>query len=177
MENRMVLVKNMENAVVGISKPEFGFKRKWQKKGQVISIPYDLLEQLLWDPGIKNLIDTGILYIESMKDKIDLGIEPEGATEPENVIVLNEKQMENLWVNTPISVFKREVSNLMKTQVDILTSYAIEHNYAPVDKCAFIKELSGKDILKAISLKQDEILEAKAAQAKADREKNEEGRR
>ena len=177
MAEKMIMVKNMENAIVGVMKPELGFRRKWQKRGQTIGIPMEMMEQLLFDTGFKNLIDTGILYIESLEDKIALGLEPEGAKEPENIIVLNDKQMENYWNNVPISVFKREVSNLLKTQVDILVAYGIEHNYTNVEKCAFLKELTGKDILKAIAMKQDEILEAKAEEAKKQRQLNEEGRR
>jgi hypothetical protein len=54
---------------------------------------------MLWDNGVRVMIDRGILYIPDMKDKIDLGLEPEDATEPENIIVLSDLQINNLLTN------------------------------------------------------------------------------
>lgn len=163
-KQRMVLIKNMYDAVVSVIKPEYGIQRKWQKLGQTIGIPYDIVEQLLWDKGFKNLIDTGILYIEDMQTKIDLGLEPEGATKPVNIRTLNEEDMKNIW-NAPIAVFKKEIGDLPRLQVDALIEYAITNDIADATKCIYIKQVTGRDILKAISNKQDLVLEEQNKQA------------
>ena len=165
-KQRMVLIKNMYDAVVSVIKPEYGIQRKWQKLGQTIGIPYDIVEQLLWDKGFKNLIDTGILYIEDMQTKIDLGLEPEGATKPVNIRTLNEDDMKNIW-NAPIAVFKKEIGDLPRLQVDALIEYAITNDIADAAKCIYIKQVTGRDILKAISNKQDLALEEQNKQAKS----------
>lgn len=162
MENRQVIIKNMYDSVVSVVKPEYGIQRKWNKMGQAMAIPYDIVEQLLWDRGFRNLIENGILYIEDMKTKIDLGLEPEGATEPVNIRTLNEEDKKNLW-NAPIAVFKKEISDLPTIQVDALVEYAILNDIADAAKCNYIKEITGKDILVSISRKHaDELEEAKA---------------
>ncbi len=180
MENsrRMVLFKNMVNGTVCLLKPELGIIRKWQKFGQTMGLPFDLVEQLLWDNGFRNLIEDGTLYIENMQDKIDLGLEPDGATAPENIIVLDETKMANMWDNQPITVFKAEVSNLPDTQVQNLIEYAIEHDKVNDEKCLYLKELTKRDILVAISRKQDDIAEDLKAKEREEKNKNsEEGRR
>ena len=96
MEQRMVIIKNLVNHRVGISIPELGLQKKWTKKGAIATIPFDMLEQALWYAGVRTLFEKGSLYIESMQDKIDLGLEPADATSPENIKVLSDIQIKNL---------------------------------------------------------------------------------
>lgn len=177
MENiRTVSVQNMVRANVSIQRPEFGINRVWSDFGQVMKIPFDNLEQGMWDTAIRNLFTSGILYIESLKDKIDLGLEPAEAEEPVNIVMLDENKMTNLLKNVPLTVFKTEVQKLTRVQVDSLISYAITHKLIDPDKCSWLKDLTGKDILKAISQK-DDIARAEK-KAKEIEEKNAvEGRR
>lgn len=162
---RMVMIKSMYDAVISVIKPEYGVQRKWQKVGQVIGLPFETVEQLLWDRGFRNLIDSGMLYIEDMKTKIDLGLEPEGADKPVNIRSLNEQDMKNLW-SAPITVFKKEIGELPKIQVDALIEYAIKHDIADAAKCIYIKQITGKDILVSISRKQELAAEEAAEAAK-----------
>jgi hypothetical protein len=74
-----------------------------------------------------------------MQTKKDLGLEPEEADKPVNILVLNEKQMIEFMTSLPIDVFKREVSNLPRIQVDNLVSFAAEHRYTDSEKCYFLK--------------------------------------
>ena len=159
---RMVNITNMVNKTVGVKKMEYGVNRKWTKKGQSIPVPYDVVEQLLWTEGFRNMIDRGILYIESLKDKIDLGLEPDGATEPENIIVLNSKQIDNLLRNVPFVAFKKEVENLNEIQLKEIANYAIANKIADAEKSAYLYDLVQVDILKTISRNLEiERLEAK----------------
>ena len=114
------------------------------------------------------MIDRGILYIPDMKDKIDLGLEPEDATEPENIIVLSDLQINNLLTNIPFSVFKREIDKLPETQVREVVNYAILHEIADIQKTDYIGELTGVDILKAISRNKD----VKKAETKMNQSEN-----
>lgn len=155
MAERTIALKSMVNAMVTVKKPEYGVNRKWSKRGQVVRLPYDTVEQLLWDNGFKHMIDTGILYIENLKDKQDLGLEPDDVTKPVNILVLNEKDLEEYWTKLPIDDFKRQVCRLSRVQVDNLISYGVETEHIDITKCHFIQELTGKDILKSISRKHE----------------------
>ena len=168
MAQRMVKVQNMVNKTVSIKKPEYGINRRWTQKGQIIPLPYEAVEQMLWDNGVRVMIDRGILYIPDMKDKIDLGLEPEGAEEPENIIVLKDNQIKELLTTTPFIVFKKEIEKLTQTQVREIVNYAIVNELVDVNKVCYLKDLTGLDIMKSISINHDikkaEEEEAKSAQ-------------
>ena len=66
MATRMVKLKNMVNKTVSVKLPEYGINRRWTAKGQVVPIPYETMEQILWHDGFRKMIDRGILYIEDM---------------------------------------------------------------------------------------------------------------
>lgn len=151
MTERMVKVQNMVNKTIVIRKPEYNLNRRWTQKNQIIPIPFDTLEQALWNEGIRALFDRGMLYIPDMQDKIDLDLEPADATEPQNIIVLTDKQIENLLNNVPFVAFKKELEGLSPTQIREIANYAIIHEIANVEKVNYLKSLTGVDILKAIS--------------------------
>ena len=163
MENRMVKVTSMMDAQIGITDNSIGFKRRWQRRGQSLPIPYETLEMLLYQDGVANMFKQGMLYIDNMKDKQDLGLEPLEAEKPVNIIALNETQIKELLLNKPMAVFKRELSQLPDAQIDSIIDYAIEHSIINTDKCAVLKEVTGRDILAAVKRKQ-EIAEEEAAE-------------
>ena len=173
-DTRMINLKNMVNKTVGVKLPEYGVNRKWTTKGQVIPLPYDTVEQMLWHEGFRKMIDRGILYIENMQDKIDLGLEPADASEPENIKVLSDIQIKNLLISQPYEVFKREVSSLNMTQINNIVNYAIANEIVDVQKAELLRIVSDIDILKAISNKKemerlDKADEEKEKQRRADR--------
>lgn len=150
-DTRRVKVVNMVNKTVGVRHPEFGVNLRWNAKGQPLMINYDILEQLLWNDGFRKMIDRGILYIDNMQDKIDLGLEPEGATEPENILVLKESKMKELLTTIPFVVFKKELQKYNLTQIRELVNYAIAHEIIDMDKATYLKDITGLDIVRAVS--------------------------
>lgn len=153
---RTVKITNMVNGMVSVKDPSTGVNRVWRKRGQSSVLPYETVESLLWQDGFLRLIECGVLYIENLKDKQDLGLEPVDAVEPTNILTLTEMQMKNLLTAVPITVFKKELSKYPKIQVDNLIEYAIENNLVDPEKCAYLKQVTGKDIMLAISRREDD---------------------
>lgn len=178
-ENRMVAVKSMVNARVSVKDPTYGVNRRWDRKGQQITLPYSVVEGMLWQDGFRHLIEGGILYIDSLKDKQDLGLEPEDVKEPVNIIVLTEIQMKNLLTTTPFIVFKKELQMLTRTQIDNLIEYAIKNQLIDIQKCSFLKKLTGRDIISAIKANEEDAeAEERERRQQAMRNRDrEEGRR
>ena len=137
---------------MGVKVPEMRFSRQWLKKGSAVMIDRDILEELMYDSGFKYMIDSGMLYIEDMAVKKELGLEPEDAKEPVNIIVLSDKEMRHYMVTMPLAQFKEKVAELRKEQLETLVDFAIENRIADIDKAKYIKELCGKDIVRAIQL-------------------------
>lgn len=147
-----VLVKNMTNSPVTVISRALNFQREWTSKGMEIPIDKEVFEQLMYEPGVKYMIESGILYIEDLEVKKELGIEPEEATEPVNIIVLTDKQRRQYMVNLPLDTFKEKVDELSYEQIEELADYAIENKLMDYDKCEYLKEKCGRDIITAIRL-------------------------
>ena len=152
MENRKVMVKSMVASRVGINLPDLKLKRTWEKRGVVRPIPFEELEQALYEPGVEYMFKQGILAIDSMEDKIALGLEEEGTTAPTNIIVLTEAEMDRYWKVLPFIEFKQKLTGLPKEQIQNLVDHAIDKEYTDINKCEYIKEKMEIDIIRAIQL-------------------------
>lgn len=137
---------------VSVFQPSIPFKASWPSKGSTRQIDEEVLEQLMYTSGFEYMINNGILYIEDMNVKKKLGIEPEDAVTPVNVIVLSDADKHKYMVNYDLNKFKEQVKKLGYEQVRDLAEFAIQNKLADFEKCEFIKEICGKDIIQAIRL-------------------------
>lgn len=137
---------------LGVLVREIPFRHDWLGQGSSFAIEKEVLEQLMYDPGFKYMIDTGMLYIEDMDAKKELGIEPEDAVEPVNVIVLTDKERRRYMVNLSLKEFKEKVNKLSYEQVIQLADYAIVNKLVDFDKADYLKEICGRDVIQAIRL-------------------------
>ena len=151
-----VKVESLISSRVLLSVPELRLKRVWEKKGAVKTIPFETLEEAMFEPGVEALFTNGVLGIPDMETKIRLGLEPEGAEKPENIIALNDQQRKRYMTVMPIGEFKTEVKKLPKDQVEELAQFAIENEIADFEKAEFLKSIIGLDIMSAIKLKRDD---------------------
>lgn len=150
MEKVKVISKVSHRVIV--KSRDLHFSREWAKKDSVVAIDKEILDELMYDPGFKYMIDTGILYIEDMDVKKDLGIEPIDADEPINIIILSDDEMRQYMTIMTFSLFKEKVRKLGYEQLNSLIDFAISNKYMDYDKCHFLKEISGRDIIQAIRL-------------------------
>ncbi len=152
-ENMVMLVsKSDRNLVVNI--PELRFSRTWTRRGMKIPVERDTLEQAYYDASFAYLIDKGLLFVEDMEVKKDLGIEPIEATEPVNILDLTDTLMARMIKAMPMDELKKTVAKLSGPQREDLAEYAIEHNDSlNMSKIDFLSQISGRDILTAIKNK------------------------
>lgn len=146
---------NIVNTIRGsilVEVRDIPFRHEWIAQGASYAVEHDVLEQLMYDRGFKYMIDTGMLYIEDMKEKQELGLEPEDAKEPVNIIVLNDKERRRYMVNLSLKEFKDKISKLSYEQVVQLADYAVANRLADFDKAEVLKEICGRDIIQAIRL-------------------------
>lgn len=176
MAERMVMIKSMANSTVAIYEPAYNVRKIFPKRGSKQVIPFDVVEQLLWTNGFRNMLDAGVLYIENMQDKIDLGLEEPDTKEPTRYKVLNDAQMLTLMKIKSVEDFKKDLADLPKEQINNLVSFAVKNEYLDSEKASILKALTGKDIIKMVSRKhENEELDRLAAEKEQAR--REEGRR
>lgn len=152
MEKEMVTVISTVNGVVGIYLPDLRFKKEWTRKGQRQKIDKDLLQDIMYDPGSEYMFRTGMLYIEDMDIKKEIGLEPEEATEPVNIIVLDEKQLNRYLTVMPLHEFKENVKKLSIEQAKNLVDYAVQKETITFDKAEFLEKVTGLNAMSMIQL-------------------------
>ena len=140
---------------VTVQLPNLNFTRIWPNKGAVVMVPFSILEEGLFDTGFSNLIHDGSLYIEDMAAKKALGLEPDDAKEPENIVVLNENKMLFLLKTASVDVLKDTLSKVSLEQANNLAQYAIDHQINDFEKADIIKARTGRDITKSILLERE----------------------
>lgn len=151
-ENQKVKITSAVKHKVIVNSPELRFSRTWPGYGSSVTVDKELLENLMYDLGFKNMIMLGILSIEDLQVKKDLGLEPEDATEPINIITLTDSQRNYYWKELSLVGFKDKIRKLSRTQLEELAEYAIDHKIIDVDKCKLVKEACGRDVINAIRL-------------------------
>lgn len=154
MEKIRVISKHQGPVSVNIS--DLRFKREWPNKGASVLIEKETLEEMMYDSGFKYMIDTGMLYIEDLEVKKELGLEPEDATEPVNIIVLNDNDMKRMMTAMPQFEFDAKLKTLNYEQMLALADFAIKNELGDFGKCDAIKKACGKDILTAIRLNRED---------------------
>lgn len=137
---------------VSVFQPSIPFRMSWPAKGSTRAIEEEIIEQLLYTPGFKRMIDAGVLYIGDMEEKKKLGIEPEDATEPVNVIVLKDIDKNKYLKMYSPDKFKEEIKKLSHEQLIDLADYAIDNKIADFDKSEILEKACGKNIIKGIQL-------------------------
>lgn len=154
MEKIRVISKHQGPVSVNI--PDLRFKREWPNKGASVLIEKETLEEMMYDNGFKYMIDTGMLYIEDLEVKKELGLEPEDATEPVNIIVLSDNDMKRMMTAMPQFEFDAKLKTLNYEQMLALADFAIKNELGDFGKCDAVKKACGKDILTAIKLNRED---------------------
>lgn len=161
MEN-MVNIKSTVKALVSINVPTLNLRRSWPKKGAIQKIPFDVLEQAYFEPGVEYLFKTGVLYIEDMEVKRALGLEDPEAEAPTAIIDLTEDYMKKLLTATPLKDFREEVEKLSHEQIKELVQFAVEIGVTDYHRCKLLQEKTGFDVMKAAIARKEEEAESAA---------------
>lgn len=157
MENKKIMVTNNSFGTVSINIPSLHFRRVWERKGARKPIDFEVLKEIIYDPGVEKMFKMGILYIEDMPTKIELDLEPIGAEKPSNIIVLTDEQRELLLSeNTTLKKFRELCDKMSKQELINLADYAIEKELTNFDKCRYLKLKTGKDIVEIIKNNKEE---------------------
>ena len=154
-----VEVVSLSTGRVGIILPYMHFKRIWEKKGTKRFIEFGVLREAIYEPGVEALFKDGILDIPNLGVKIELGLEPEGAKEPENIIILNDAQKKRALTVLPMHEFKELLGKLGREQRLALVEYAIANECSDFNRCDLLKQVTEIDVIRAIQLKREDTKE------------------
>lgn len=158
MENT-VSIKSTIKALVSINVPSLNLRRSWAKKGAIQKIPFDVLEQAYFEPGVEYLFKTGILYIEDKEAKIALGLEdPEAETLA--IVDLTDDYMKKLLTGTSLKDMRETLETLSHEQLIELAHYAVEIGVTDFQRCKLLKDKTDIDVMRASIARKEEEAEA-----------------
>ena len=147
MDN-MIYVTSMVDHKVGIKIPDLGLKIVWEKRGSKKPVPADKLQMAMYNYGVEYMFTQGMLCMEKTPESENIVDETIA-----EVVVLTEKQKENLWKNATLIDFKVRIADLPYEQIKMLADWAVEHDFTDFDKSKVIKEIVGIDVVSKIALK------------------------
>ena len=153
MMNDRVIVTSMVNGLISINKPEHHLVKVWPQKGAKLPVDKDALREAIYEPGVEYMFKNGMLYIDDMDFKIELGLEEEGAKVPTAIVPVDEKYLERLLKRMPVVEMKAAIKNMNGEQKHELIDYASKQGDIQMDRIAVIREITGTDLFKVIELK------------------------
>ena len=154
-----VKVISMVPYIVGLIIPDYRINKKFTQEGQVALIEEEALAEALYNPGTARLFSHGILKIEGSEDfKLSAGLAEINDEKKvvDTVVTLNTSQMLALLKTKTLEEFKETVKKLSTEQLNLLAGLAVSNKVTDYDKCKILRQLTGKDIIKTISLNEDE---------------------
>lgn len=147
--NDKVMVTSMVGGTISASALEH---RVWNKKGQKLPISREVLREAIYEPGVEYMFKNGILYIEDMDVKIELGLESEDAKVPTNILPADDKYLNRVLKLMPVVDMKKAIDNMSPSQKQELVDFAVKQNDIQLDRLNIVSEKCNVDILKAIEL-------------------------
>lgn len=153
MDDNRVIVTSMTSGRVGLVLPHLRVNKIWPKKGAKQAIEKDLLRDAIYEPGVEYLFKHGMLYIEDMAFKIELGLEAEGTEKPTEIIPMEEKYLNRIVKLMPIVEMRQAIAKMNTNQKRELVDFASELKDISFDRMDVIKEMTGIDVIKVIELK------------------------
>jgi hypothetical protein len=147
--NDKVMITSMVGGTISAASLEH---RVWNKKGQKLPVSKDVLREAIYEPGIEYMFKKGILYIDDMEMKIELGLEAPGTTAPTEVLPVDDKYLNRVLKLMPISEMKAAIDKMSIVQKQELVDYASKQNDIQLDRLAIVSDKCNVDILKTIEL-------------------------
>ena len=152
--NEKVKVTSHVDGIVGVSLASRSFIREWRAKNQSILIPFEVLEEAIYDPGFRNMIDQGILSIDNLEANIQLGLEDDSVQKPTNHIIYTDVELRKLLNVSTAQEFEETLKAMPSEAKRSLADMAITLRIRDANKIQLLKKYQNIDITKAIILDQ-----------------------
>lgn len=152
MSERFVTLISNDTGIIIMNSDDLRIRLTFERKGAKKMVPFNDMRMMVYQPDIEYLLKEGMVIVEDMQDRIDLGLEQPGTTEPTEVIALTDEDRAYYLTKMTVKEFKEKVEVLPYEQMMSLIDYAIANKILNIEKARILKSMAGIDIIKAISL-------------------------
>ena len=155
MSKKVKIVSYAGNSI-RINIPELRINRLFERQGQSYLFDADAVEEMFYYPSVEELFTKGLFYIDDKELRIKLGLDEENGAVSETVIApISDTTILTYLKAKPINEFKNYVKNLPVEQQLRFVDIAIENKVMDYEKSVFLRELTGRDIMKIIPLNEE----------------------
>ena len=149
-----IYVESLSNSVVCIDLPQLRLRKEWTRRGQKIPVDREALAEAIFDPGVEYMFKKGILYIEDLEFKKEIGLEDYDATEPTKIVPMTEQQMKRYLTVMPLQELEGALNKLSSEQKRELAAYAVQNELVgDLARTDILNKVCGVDLYKSLSLK------------------------
>ena len=138
-----ITLKNISSATVALSYPEIRFNRSLAP-GRTIALTQEQYDELSFDPGIQNLINTGYIKIE--------GVEEDAMAIDEST-ALDRIDIVKMINNKDYAAFTKFIPTATVAEKETAVQYIVANNITDNAFAALIKKYCDVDVIQAISIK------------------------
>lgn len=149
LQNIRVMVKSLSSGMVTYSSDTRHVRREWTRQGQIIPIPADELQEVIYDNGIYNLFAFGYLGIDNPDHRVLVGLEYEGS--PVKMVPFDTTKAQKLLsAETSIEEFKKAIANFRSGHIETLVNAAYQMRHIDLNKQRVLAEKFGIDVVNLI---------------------------
>jgi hypothetical protein len=139
-----ITVKNISSATVVLSVPEISFNRSLAP-GRVVPITQEDYDNLVFDPGVQNMIRGGYIKFEGLEEGTELEVNEAGIKE--------KGEIEKMLISRDIAAFAKFIPTASPAAKETIVQCAVENNITDNAFTALIKKYCGIDVINSISIK------------------------
>lgn len=139
-----ITVKNISSATVVLSVPEISFNRSLAP-GRVVPITQEDYDNLVFDPGVQNMIRGGYIKFEGLEEGTELEVNTAGIKE--------KGEIEKMLISRDIAAFAKFIPTASPAAKETIVQCAVENNITDNAFTALIKKYCGIDVINSISIK------------------------
>ena len=139
-----ITVKNISSATVVLSVPEISFNRSLAP-GRVVPVSQEDYDNLVFDPGVQNMIRGGYIKFEGLEEGTELEVNAAGIKE--------KGEIEKMLISRDIAAFAKFIPTASPAAKETIVQCAVENNITDNAFTALIKKYCGIDVINSISIK------------------------
>jgi len=140
-----ITLKNISSATVVVGSPNSNMRSRSLAPNRVISLTPEEYEDLMYEPGIQNMIRGGYIKISGVEEARAVIETPSNVLEKDSIIKMID--------NRDITAFAKYIQVAPSAAKDTIVQYVVENNITDNAFTALIKKYCDIDVIQAISVK------------------------
>ena len=140
-----ITLKNISSATVVVGSTNGTMHSRSLAPGRIITLTPTEYEDLMYEPGIQNMIRGGYIKIDGVQEDRAVIETPTNVKEKDEIIKMID--------NKDITAFAKYIKVAPSAAKDTIVQYVVENNITDNAFTALIKTYCGIDVIQAISVK------------------------